>query len=102
MELAVILVLIAISFIYFRNVNSVIYTICTVDIFFRIVTKIETLINVDKFSFYVNKYIPNNILSIIDKYTSGLLNTIFVWIYIGIYLIFLVLVIKSLFNKKRR
>ena len=102
MELAVILVLIAISFIYFRNVNSVIYTICTVDIFFRIVTKIETLINVDKFSFYVNKYIPNNILSIIDKYTSGLLNTIFVWIYIAIYVLFLFLVFKSLFNKKKR
>ena len=102
MELAVILVLVIISFIYFRNVNSVIYTICSVDIFFRIVTKVETLISVDKYSFYVNKYIPGSIMSLIDKYTSGILNTVFVWIYLGIYLIFLILVIKSLFNKKRR
>lgn len=102
MEIAVILILVAISFIYFRNVNSVVYTICIIDIFFRIITKVESLINIDKFSFYVDKYIPSSILSIIDKYTSGMINTVFLWIYIGIFILFLILVFKSLFNKKKR
>lgn len=102
MEVIVLAILVALSFIYFRKFNSIIYTICIFDILLRIITKIETMINVDKFSFYVNKYIPESIMSIIEKYTNGTLYTVLTWIYISIYLIFIIIVIKNLFNKKRR
>jgi hypothetical protein len=102
MELIVLGILVAISFIYFRKFSSIVYTICIFDILLRIITKVETMISVEKYSFYVNKYIPESIMSVIDKYTSGTVYTVANWVYVSIYLIFIILIIKNLFNKKKR
>ena len=102
MELIVLAILLAVSFIYFRKFSSVIYTVCIFDIVLRVITKVETMISVEKFSFYVNKYIPESIMGIIEKYTNGTIYTVATWVYISIYFIFTILIIKSLFNKKRR
>ncbi len=102
MELVVLAILVALSFIYFRKFNSIIYTVCIFDILLRIITKVETMINVEKFSFYVNKYIPESIMSIIEKYTDVTIYTVVTWVYISIYFIFTILIIKNLFSKKKR
>jgi len=102
MELAIIVVIIALSFIYFRKFNSIIYAVCTIDIFLRVITKLETMLNISEFSYYVNKYIPGSIGTLIDKYTSSTVNIILMWIYVGMYVVFLVFIVKGLFKKGRR
>lgn len=102
MELAIIIVIIALSFIYFRKINNVIYTICVLDILFRVITRLESVLNISEFSYYVNKYIPESIEQIINKYTSGTLNEVLIYVYIGIYVIFTILIIKGMFKKGRR
>lgn len=101
MDVVVLFILILLAMIFFRRFSNVIYVICIIDIFLRLVTKIFSLLSIDSISVIVNK-LPVSILGIINNYSSGIINVILIWIYISIYIIFLGYIIRALFTKKRR
>ena len=101
MDLIIIILLIILTIIFFRKFSNVVYIICIVDIFLRILNRIDQLINVKEFSNLINKYFHNSILDIINSYSSGIINTILVWCLLIIYIVFLFYITKTLFKKKK-
>ena len=101
MDLIVILLLIILTIVFFRKLSNVIYVICIIDIFLRILNRIDIMIGVPEFSNLVNKYFHNSVLDIINSYSSGIINTILVWLLIVVYIIFLFYVIQTFFRKKK-
>lgn len=100
MDLIVLIILIAFTFVFFRRIDNVIYVICIIDIFLRIVSKINSLLNISILNDIASK-LPVSILGIINNYSSGIINNILVWFYIGVYVVFLGYLIKYFFKKKK-
>lgn len=100
-EVIILAVLVALTIIFFRKFSNVIYIICIIDIFLRILSKIESMLNIAKFSNFVNKYFSSSIESIINIHSNGIINTILIWLYIGIYMVFLFYIIRTFFKKKK-
>lgn len=101
MDLIIVILLIILTIIFFRKFSNVVYIICIVDIFLRILNRIDQLINVKEFSNLINKYFHNSILDIINSYSSGIINTILVWCLLIIYIVFLFYITKTFFKKKK-
>lgn len=101
MDLIIIILLIVLTIVFFRKLSNVVYVVCIIDIFLRILNKLDILLNVPEFSNLVNKYFNNSLLEIIGSYTSGIIYTIFSWILLVIYIIFLFYVIRTFFRKKK-
>ncbi len=101
MDLIIILVLIILTIIFFRRFSNVVYIICIIDMFLRIISKIEVLLGIKEISNLVNRYLPDSLLAVINSYSSGIINTILVWLYVGVYVIFLYYVVCTFFRKKK-
>jgi len=101
----VILIIIVISIIavglFFKDFKSVVYFIGILDIIFRLFHKFSSLIKVKEITNFVNTYIPNSIESIINNYSSGILNIILIWILFFIYVYFVYYLIKYWIKKKK-
>lgn len=100
MDLAIFLILMALVIFFFKRFSSFIYFVAIVDIFLRILTFIKNNVNVPELYALINKYIPENIPSIIGRYTNGIIYTVLVWIYVIIFCIFLFYVTRTFFRKK--
>ena len=100
MDLAIFLILMALVIFFFKRFSSFIYFIAIVDIFLRILTFIKNNVNVPELYALINKYIPENVPSIIGRYTNGIIYTVLVWIYVIIFCIFLFYVTRTFFRKK--
>lgn len=99
---AIIIVLIlALVLMFFRRFSSFVFSIAIIDIFLRILTFIKHNIGLADVSALINKYIPENIIAIINKYTSGIVATILEWAFVIIMIIFLVYIIKIFASKKK-
>lgn len=83
-----------------RTFSGFIYSIASVDIFLRIMTFFKNNIPDKDIANIINKYFPESIISIIDKYTDGVLMQVLVWIYVIIMCIFLFYTIRTLIRKK--
>ena len=101
MDLIIIALLIILTIVFFRRFSNVVYVICIIDIFLRILNRLDILLGVPEFSNLVNKYFHNSILDIIDSYSSGIIYTLLSWILLGIYVVFLFYVIRTFFRKKK-
>ena len=86
---------------FFRDFKSVVYFLGILEIFFRIVHKLASLLKLDSFTSIVNKYIPNSLESIIDMYSSGILNTVLVWLLLLLFIAFEWYLIKYWVKKKK-
>lgn len=102
-DLIVLIVLMVVVIMFFKRFSSFVFFVAIVDIFLRIVTFIKHNIPLSDVSSLLDKYIPESILSIINKYTSSipLLNTILNWAFIVIMIIFLSYIIKIFIHKKK-
>lgn len=101
MDLIILLLLVVLTIIFFRRFSNVVYVICIIDIFLRILDTLDNLLGVPEFSNLVNKYFHNSIVDIINHYTTGTINLILVWLLLGIYIVFLVYVIQTFFRKRK-
>lgn len=101
MDLIIIALLIVVTIIFFRKFSNVVYIICIIDIFLRILNKLDLLLGVPEFSNLVNKYFHSSMQNIINSYSSGIINVILSWILLGIYVVFLFYVIRTFFRKKK-
>ena len=100
MDLAIFLILMAVVIFFFKRFSSFIYFVAIVDIFLRILTFIKLNVNVPELYALINKYIPENVPAIIDRYTNGIVYTVLLWIYVIIFCIFLFYVTRTFFKKK--
>ena len=93
-----VLALIAIIF-FFKSFNACVYFIVAVDIFLRLVTYLKGHYLKDSAFSFLN-HLPNNVLDIINSMHVGMLNELLVIIYVIIYIIFEVLLIRFFIRRK--
>lgn len=100
-DLIILIILILIVVMFFKRFSSFVFLIAIIDMFLRILTFIKYNIGLPDVSALISKYIPENIIAIINKYSSGIINTILQWIFIVIMIIFLTYIIKIFLRKKK-
>ncbi len=103
MDIVLILLVVAIIVvgIFFKDFKSVVYFLGIIEIFFRIIHKVASLLGISDFSYFVDKYIPGSLEGIIDTYSSGILNTVFVWILVLLFVYFEWYLIRYWVKKKK-
>ena len=100
-DLIVLIVSLVFVIIYSKRYQTYIFGFGMIDITFRILTIIKGFIPVKSIQKLIATYIPASVPGIIDKYTSGILNTVLIWVYVLIMAIFLYLVIKVFIKRKK-
>ena len=95
----VIIIFLAIFFVK-RTFSGAVYAFAIVDIFLRLMSFIKVNINEPDISHVIDKYLPNNIQAIMDKYTDGVLYQILLWLYFAIMCVFLFYIIRAFVRKK--
>ena len=100
MDLIIIIVLLVLAVIFFRDFKSVVYGLGIIEIFLRILTFIKNNIGIKEVSNIIGKYIPESIISIIGKYSTGLLYTVLIWLFLISMICFLVYLLKYFFKRK--
>ena len=94
-----IILLLAVIF-FFKKLSNTVYFIAIIDIFLRILTFIRDNTFKELKDFF-GKYFPESIPHIISKYTDGVLNTILIWVYVVIMMVFLYYITKIFIKKKK-
>ena len=98
-ELIVFIIALAAIIFFFKNFNACVYFIVMVDIFLRVVTYlIEHYLRADAFSFLES--LPSSVLDILNGFSAGIVNEVLVIVYIIIYIIFEVLLIRFFIKRK--
>jgi len=100
-DLIVIVVLLLIVIFCFRRFSSFVYSYAIIDIFLRLLHFIEINVPVKELQLLKNKYFPNSIENIITGYTSGIIETILLWVNAVMYAIFLGYIVKIFIHKKK-
>ena len=96
----IILVVGALAVLIFKRFSNIVYYIGIVDIFLRILSFIAINIPVKEISNFIFTYFPSSVSSIIDMYSSGIFNTILMWILCVLYIFLDVYLIKIFWKKK--
>ena len=99
-DIGILLVVLVIVIVFFRKFSSFVYAIAIMDIFFRIMTFIKNH-TVKEVHDLINRYIPESIESIICNHTSGVLETILLWVYVIFFCIFLYYIVSYFISKRK-
>lgn len=99
-DVVLLIVLIVAGVCFFRELDSSVYFIASLDIFFRILTFIKNNLGVFELSTFISKYFPESIPGIIGKYTDGILSTVLMWIYVAMFAVFLFYTVRILWKKR--
>ncbi len=100
MDLIIIIVLLTLAVIFFRDFKSFIYGLGIIEIFLRILTFIKHNIGIKEVSNIIGKYMPESIIDIIGKYSTGLLYTVLIWLFLISMIWFLIYLLKYFFKRK--
>jgi len=98
--IVVILVLGALAVMIFKKFSSVIYYVSIVDIFLRIISFLAANIPIAEFSRFLTKYFPSSVSGIISAYSSGIFETVLIWLLFANYVVFEYYIIRTFFKKK--
>lgn len=93
------ILLVAVIFI-FRKFSSFVYAVAIIDIFLRILTFVRDN-SVPELHNLIAKYFPESIPAIMDTYTNGILFKVLMWIYVGIFIVFLFYITKYFIHKRK-
>lgn len=99
-DVVLLIVLIVAGVCFFRRLDSSVYFIAALDIFFRILTFIKDNLGVVEISNFINKYFPESIPGVIYKYTDGIISTVLIWIYVLMFVVFLFYTVRILWKKR--
>ena len=86
---------------FFRDFKSVVYFLGIIDIIFRLFHKLIELVKISALTDFVIEYIPSSLEAIINHYSTGILNTVLIWVLFLLYIYFLVYLIKYWIKKKK-
>lgn len=100
MDLVVLLVLMGLVIFFFKRFSSFIYFIGFIDILLRIMDFIKGELLRREIYTFIDKYVPKSIPTIIGNYSSGLLYTILLWLYVAAMIAFEFYIIKIFFRRK--
>lgn len=100
-DLIVLIILILVVVMFFKRFSSFVFLMAIIDISLRILTFIKNNIGLSDVSALIGKYVPENIFSIINRYSSGIFNTILKWSFVIIMMFFLSYIIKIFIKKKK-
>ncbi len=96
--LAIILVLVIL---FFKRFSSFVFSIAIIDIFLRIIAFIKYNLPSNDFTELFKKHIPDNIFSIIDNYTKGIINTGLKWLFVITMCFFWFYIVKIFIKRKK-
>ena len=99
--LILLVILIIVVGLFFKDFKSVVYFLGIVEIFFRLIHKIASLLVIKEFISFVNKYIPESLEHIIDTYSSGILHTVLIWILLLLFIYFEIYLVSYWIKKKK-
>lgn len=100
MDLVILIVLLALVVLFFKRFSSFIYFLAITDIFLRIMTFINGQLATFGIYLHLNRYIPASIPSLLNAYSSGILYTVLMWLYVIAIIIFESYIIRTFFRKK--
>lgn len=100
-DLIILILLILLVVMFFKRFSSFVFAMAIIDIFLRILTFIKYNIGLPDVAAIIGKYIPESIIAIIHKYSSGIVSTILDWAFVVIMCIFLGYIIKIFASKKK-
>lgn len=100
LDLVVVLIVIIIGLVKYKKFSSYIYLFAFTDICFRVLNYINSQIYLNGVHEFVNQYIPSSIYSVIVKYTTDLIETVLIWVYVGFFVVFLYYTLQILLKKK--
>ena len=72
-----------------------------IDILFRILNLINGFIPIKEIKNFINTYIPASIPSVINHYTTGIFNTVLIWVSIVIMAVFLYYIVRVFVKRKK-
>lgn len=101
LALVILVILIIVVGLFFKDFKSVVYFLGIIEIFFRLIHKIADLLNIKDFIIFINKYIPSSLENIINNYSSGILNTVLIWILVLLFIYFEWYLINYWIKKKK-
>lgn len=93
-------VIVLFVFLFKRTFSSFVYAVAVTDIFFRIVTYLKIKLTSGALYTFIDRYIPQNIPSVIEKYTNYEFSIVLIWGYVILMIVFEFYAIR-IFMKKR-
>lgn len=100
MDFIIFIILLVVVIAIYRDLKFVVYYLGILEIFFNLSHYIGNNLSFINLNSFVDSYIPTSILSMIDKYSSGIINDIISWSLVICFAIFLYYLIKYFFKKK--
>ncbi len=100
MDVVILVVLVGIVIFVFKSFKGFVYFMALFDMLLRIIALIKVRIGIPELKSFFDAYFPSSILSIIDKYSIGIFNTVLVWLYIALFIVFEYYVIRAFFKMK--
>ncbi len=100
-DLILLIVIIIAVVMYCRNFSAFVFITAIIDILLRILAFIRSHIGLPDFKAFLEKYFPDSVFSIIDKYTNGDISIILKWLFVIIMIFFLYYVIRIFIKKKK-
>ncbi len=101
LDLVVLVVLLVFVIIYSKRFQTYMFGFGMIDILFRILNLINGYIPIKEVRAFIKTYIPASIPAVVNKYTSGIFNTVLIWVYVVIMAIFLFFVVKIFIKRKK-
>ena len=98
MDIVIIFVILLIVALVFKRLDNVIIFFGIIDVFLRILDYIgkNTIDDVNKI---INKIFPDSIPAIISNYSEGVLESILMWIYVLLMILFVYYVFRMLLHR---
>lgn len=98
MDIVIIFVILLIVALVFKRLDNTIIFFGLIDIFLRIVDFIGNN-TVRELNNFINRYLPSSIPAIIRSYSSGTLELVLIWVYVGLMSLFLYYVFRMLLHR---
>ena len=99
MDLVVIVILVVIVVAVFKDWRLIIYSLGTLEVFFRLIHHIGDKLNLISINPFVDKYIPDSLYNVLAKYTDGIIYDILSWCLIIVFIMFLVYLVKYIIRR---
>lgn len=100
-DLVVLIVLLVFVIIYSKRFQTYMLGFGMIDILFRILNLINGFIPIKEIRTFIDTYIPASIPSVVNHYTTGIFNTVLIWVYIIIMAVFLYYVVRVFVKRKK-
>lgn len=100
MDLIIVLILMVIVVMAYRDVKFLVYLLGILEIFFKLAHYIGDNLAIIKINPFVNKYIPTSIFSIFAKYTTGIVYDVISWILVLGFCAFLYYLVEYCVRRK--